>query len=193
MPGPALRERPATPASIGRSRGEEARPASSEARIALLRSVAWLRHPAAALLPGRHIRLCRASEDRRSVQAIGRGRPTERNPFHISYRGRLPDRTRIGSLSDLQAQRFLNFQDPASGDPAVAVSLGSGSVVAFDAVCTHAGCQVGYDASQRLLSCPCHGAVLDPSRAATVVSGPAPTALPAIRVQVGTDGGVYAG
>jgi len=25
------------------------------------------------------------------------------------------------------------------------------------------------------------------------VSGPAPTALPAIRVQVGTDGGVYAG
>src|SRR5438477_451819 len=110
-PGPALRERPATPASIGRSRGEEARPASSEARIALLRSVAWLRHPAAALLPGRHIRLCRASEDRRSVQAIGRGRPTERNPFHISHHGRLPDRTRIGSLSDLQAQRFLNFQN----------------------------------------------------------------------------------
>ena len=66
-------------------------------------------------------------------------------------------------------------------------------MVAFDAVCTHAGCQVGYDASQRLLSCPCHGAVLDPSRAAAVVSGPAPTALPAIRVQVGTDGGVYAG
>src|SRR5438445_13628091 len=161
-PGPALGERPATPASIGCSRGEEGRPASSEGSIALLRSVAWLRHPAAALLPGRHIRLCRASEDRRSVQAIGRGRPTERNPSTSPTAVASPTGTRIGSLSDLQAQGFLNLQDPASGDPAVAVSLGGGSVVAFDAVCTHAGCQVGYDASQRLLSCPCHGAVFDP-------------------------------
>jgi thiosulfate dehydrogenase [quinone] large subunit len=104
-----------------------------------------------------------------------------------------PTGTRIGSLSDLQAQGFLNFQDPASGDPAVAVSLSGGNVVAFDAICTHAGCQVGYDASQRLLSCPCHGATFDPSRAAAVVSGPAPTPLSAIRIQVGADGGVYAG
>jgi thiosulfate dehydrogenase (quinone) large subunit len=104
-----------------------------------------------------------------------------------------PTGTRIGTLANLQAQGFLNFQDPASGDPAVAVSLPGGAVAAFDAVCTHAGCQVSYDTGQRLLACPCHGATFDPARGAAVVSGPAPTALPPIKVQVGSDGGVYAG
>jgi thiosulfate dehydrogenase (quinone) large subunit len=104
-----------------------------------------------------------------------------------------PTGTRIGALTDLQAQGFLDFQDPASGDPGVAVSLAGGSVVAFDAVCTHAGCQVSYDSSQRLLACPCHGAAFDPAHGAAVVAGPAPTPLPAIRIEVGVDGGVYAG
>ncbi|HXN92261.1 MAG TPA: TQO small subunit DoxD [Candidatus Sulfotelmatobacter sp.] len=104
-----------------------------------------------------------------------------------------PTGTRIGALADLQSQGFLNFQDPKTGDPAVAVSLSGGSVVAFDAVCTHAGCQVGYDSSQRLLSCPCHGALFDPAHGAAVVAGPAPTPLASINVQVGADGGVYAG
>jgi thiosulfate dehydrogenase [quinone] large subunit len=104
-----------------------------------------------------------------------------------------PTGTRIGALADLQSQGFLNFQDPGTGDPAVAVALSGGSVVAFDAVCTHAGCQVGYDAGQRLLLCPCHGAEFDPARAAAVVAGPAPTPLASIRLQVSSDGGVYAG
>ncbi len=104
-----------------------------------------------------------------------------------------PTGTRIGALADIRNQGFLNFQDPGTGDPAVAVSLSGGSVVAFDAVCTHAGCQVGYDSGQKLLMCPCHGAVFDPSRGAAVVAGPAPTPLASIRLQVGSDGGVYAG
>ncbi|TMC52851.1 MAG: DoxX family membrane protein [Chloroflexi bacterium] len=128
----------------------------------------------------------------RSRPSVTAGQPTT-TPSTSPSAVASPTGIRIGALSDLQAQGFLNFQDPASGDPAVAVSLSGGSVVAFDAVCTHAGCLVGYDASQRLLSCPCHGAVFDPSRAAAVVSGPAPTPLAAIKVQVGTDGGVYAG
>ncbi|MHB8589267.1 MAG: TQO small subunit DoxD [Candidatus Dormibacteraceae bacterium] len=103
-----------------------------------------------------------------------------------------PTGTRIGALADLQAQGSLTFQDPVSGDPAVAVSLGGGSVVAFDAVCTHAGCTVVYDPSQKLLACPCHGATFDPAHAAAVVSGPAPTPLTSIPLQVATDGGVYA-
>jgi thiosulfate dehydrogenase [quinone] large subunit len=104
-----------------------------------------------------------------------------------------PTGTRIGALSDLQSQGSLSFTDPASGDPAVAVALSGGSVVAFDAVCTHAGCQVGYDSSQRLLTCPCHGAAFDPAHGAAVVAGPAPSPLASIKVVVGTDGGVYTG
>jgi thiosulfate dehydrogenase (quinone) large subunit len=103
-----------------------------------------------------------------------------------------PTGTKVGNLSDLQSQGFLNFQDPKSGDPAVAVSLSGGSIVAFDAVCTHAGCQVSYDTGQKLLSCPCHGALFDPAHGAAVVAGPAPTPLATIPVQVGSDGSVYA-
>jgi thiosulfate dehydrogenase [quinone] large subunit len=104
-----------------------------------------------------------------------------------------PTGTRIGALSDLQSRGSLTFTDPASGDPAVAVALPGGSIAAFDAVCTHAGCTVAFDSSQRLLTCPCHGAAFDPSHSAAVVAGPAPTPLTAIKVVVGTDGGVYAG
>ena len=103
-----------------------------------------------------------------------------------------PSGTRIGALSDLQSQGFLNFTAPGSGDPAVAVSLSGNNVVAFDAVCTHAGCTVGYDSSQRLLTCPCHGAQFDPAHAAAVVAGPAPTPLAPISIQIGAAGGVYA-
>ncbi len=104
-----------------------------------------------------------------------------------------PTGMRIGTLSDLQSQGSLTFAAPSTGDPAVAVALPGGSVVAFDAVCTHAGCTVGYDPSQRLLACPCHGAEFDPTRGAAVVAGPAPAPLTSIPLQVGADGGVYAG
>jgi thiosulfate dehydrogenase [quinone] large subunit len=103
-----------------------------------------------------------------------------------------PTGIRIGALADIQSQGSLAFQDPATGDPAVAVSLAGGNVVAFDAVCTHAGCTVSYDSSQKVLSCPCHGAAFDPANGAAVIAGPAPTPLAAIALQIGTDGGVYA-
>ena len=94
-----------------------------------------------------------------------------------------PAGTRIGSVADLQSQGSLPFQDPASGDPGVVVQVNS-RVLAFDAVCTHAGCTVSYDPSQKLLLCPCHGAAFDPANNAAVVSGPAPTPLASIKVQV---------
>ena len=103
-----------------------------------------------------------------------------------------PTGTRVGAVADVRSQGFLDFQDPKSGDPAVAVALSGGSIVAFDAICTHAGCQVSYDSGQKLLACPCHGALFDPARGAAVVGGPAPAPLASIPVQVGSDGGLYA-
>jgi thiosulfate dehydrogenase [quinone] large subunit len=103
-----------------------------------------------------------------------------------------PSGTLIGTVSTLQQQGSILFHDPASGDPAYAVQLQNGDVVAFDAVCTHAGCQVNYDTQGKLFVCPCHGAEFDPAQSAAVVAGPAPTPLPAIKVAVTSDGSVYA-
>ena len=79
------------------------------------------------------------------------------------------------------------FTAPAplpAGDPAVIVKLADGSFVAFDAVCTHAGCTVEWDQADRLLICPCHDAVFDPAADAAVLAGPARQPLAPIPIRV---------
>jgi thiosulfate dehydrogenase [quinone] large subunit len=56
--------------------------------------------------------------------------------------------------------------------------------VAFDAVCTHAGCTVEWDAADRLLFCPCHGAAFDPAHHAAVIDGPTNAPLPGLSIVV---------
>ena len=51
----------------------------------------------------------------------------------------------------------------------------------FSAVCTHAGCTVKPAGKQ--LHCPCHGSVYNAATGA-VISGPAPSPLPAVPVHV---------
>jgi thiosulfate dehydrogenase (quinone) large subunit len=103
---------------------------------------------------------------------------------------RQPSGTRIGSLSDIPMGQAARFTAP-NGEPAVAVRLAQRRVVAYSAVCTHAGCTVAYDSSSRLLACPCHGAEFDPARDAAAVAGPTNSPLPSIALQVGSDGGLY--
>jgi thiosulfate dehydrogenase (quinone) large subunit len=91
----------------------------------------------------------------------------------------------IGTLAALAGNGgSIPFQVPSSGDPAVLVRLASGKIVAFDAVCTHAGCTVEYDPGSRYLICPCHGATFDPARAAAVVGGPTDQPLPALPISI---------
>ena len=94
----------------------------------------------------------------------------------------------IGTLTDLKSQGALSFQDPSTGDPGIVVDVG-GKVVAYDALCTHQGCQVEYDPSQTLLVCPCHGAEFDPAKGAEVVAGPAPTPLASFPITVDSSTG----
>jgi thiosulfate dehydrogenase [quinone] large subunit len=99
---------------------------------------------------------------------------------------------RIASLAGLPVGRAVAFRDPNGGGPAVAVRVAGRRVLAYSAVCTHAGCTVAYDPSQRLLACPCHGARFDPAANGTPVAGPATEPLAKVAVTVGPDGGLYA-
>jgi nitrite reductase/ring-hydroxylating ferredoxin subunit len=98
----------------------------------------------------------------------------------------------LGNVKNVKPNQYLTYTDPKSGDPAVLIRLAGGQFVSYDAVCTHAGCTVPYDATQKLMVCPCHGARFDPARGAAVVGGPAPQPLAKLPIRVDAGGDVYA-
>jgi len=91
----------------------------------------------------------------------------------------------VGDLASVKRTGSEVFTVPTSGDPGVLVALADGSVVAFDAVCTHAGCTVEYDPSQLVLACPCHGAVFDATAHGAVLAGP--TDIPLVELPISID------
>jgi thiosulfate dehydrogenase [quinone] large subunit len=95
----------------------------------------------------------------------------------------------IAQVSQVQNNSSVNFTLASNGDPGILVRLNNGQFVAYDATCTHAGCPVDYDPGSQLLICPCHGAEFDPSKAAAVVQGPAPTPLTSVSINVNNSTG----
>ena len=95
---------------------------------------------------------------------------------------------RLGPSSGLQTDAAAIYHDPADGSPDIVVRRGNGSLAAFSAVCTHAGCQVGFQSG--VIFCPCHGSEFDPATGA-VLRGPAVTPLARKRV-IERRGSIYA-
>ena len=104
--------------------------------------------------------------------------------------GGSPKGTKIGPASDVPVGGSASFQDPGSGDPAIVIQAAAGHFVAFDAVCPHAGCTVGYSSSEKLIVCPCHASVFNPASGA-VEQGPAASGLRTIAISEGSDGQLY--
>jgi thiosulfate dehydrogenase [quinone] large subunit len=98
---------------------------------------------------------------------------------------------RIGLASQVPVGGAATFTDPATGDPGLVLQLAKDQFVAYDAICPHAGCTVGYAPGARLIVCPCHGSEFDPTTGA-VVSPPANRGLTPIHVAVSADGSLLA-
>lgn len=78
-----------------------------------------------------------------------------------------------------------------SGKPAILVHLKDDSWAAYEAVCTHKGCEVGYEVENPLLRCPCHGSAFQPADG-SVANGPAQKPLTKVKVSVKGDNVVRA-
>jgi thiosulfate dehydrogenase (quinone) large subunit len=101
-----------------------------------------------------------------------------------------PPGTAVGPARDVPVGQAASFTDPATGDPSIVIRPSAGRFVAFDAVCPHAGCTVGYDPSAKVIICPCHGSQFN-ARTGAVEVGPAPTGLKKLGIAEGPNGQLY--
>ena len=95
---------------------------------------------------------------------------------------------KLGAASQLPAGQAATYTDPGDGQPDIIIRQSDGTLVAHSAVCTHAGCTVGYQGGQ--IICPCHGSVFN-AQTGAVITGPAVTPL-AARTVVQHAGEIYA-
>jgi thiosulfate dehydrogenase [quinone] large subunit len=86
---------------------------------------------------------------------------------------------RLGAASQLPVGQGATYRDPGNGQPDIVIRQANGTLVAHSAICTHAGCEVGYQGGQ--IVCPCHGSVFD-AKTGAVITGPAVTGLSARKV-----------
>jgi thiosulfate dehydrogenase [quinone] large subunit len=98
--------------------------------------------------------------------------------------------TAIGPATEVPVGQAAAFTDPATGDPSIVIHASPGKFLAFDAVCPHAGCTVGYDSGTGIIVCPCHGSQFNATTGAVEV-GPAPTGLKKIPITEGLGGQLY--
>lgn len=119
--------------------------------------------------------------------------PTSRPPGGGSGppAGAKPPGTALGPATAVPVGGAASFNDPATGDPSLVVQPQSGTFLAFDAVCPHAGCTVEWDPAAKFFVCPCHGSEFN-GRTGAVETGPAATGLAPIAIAEGPDGQLYA-
>jgi thiosulfate dehydrogenase [quinone] large subunit len=98
--------------------------------------------------------------------------------------------TLLGPAKDVPVGNAATFSIPVTGDPGIVVQAAKGQFVAYDAVCPHAGCTVGYYAANHVFACPCHGSEFQLETGA-VMNGPAPHGLHKLTVVEGSDGNLY--
>jgi cytochrome b6-f complex iron-sulfur subunit len=83
--------------------------------------------------------------------------------------------TQVGTVADLDKSGSLAVK--IGGEDAIVIRdpANSANLIAVNATCTHKGCKVKWESSEKRFDCPCHGADFD--TAGKPVKGPAKTPL----------------
>lgn len=125
-----------------------------------------------------------ASSSTTTSTAGGGAQGTTTSAASGGTQGAVPSGTLITQVNAVPKNSAVIFTIPSTGDPGVLIHLVNSQFVAYDATCTHAGCQVGYDPDSRHLICPCHGATYDPAHQAAVLQGPANIPLTSVALHI---------
>lgn len=85
----------------------------------------------------------------------------------------------------------ISFNYPDLASPCVAIKMdkptpgGVGpesNIVAFSILCSHMGCPVLFDTTEKTFKCPCHYSIFDPEKGGQMVCGHATVNLPQIEL-----------
>ncbi|WP_247215872.1 cytochrome b6-f complex iron-sulfur subunit [Synechococcus sp. C9] len=97
--------------------------------------------------------------------------------------------------NDIKVDEYLKTHPPGDrslaqgpkGDPTYIIVTEDAQIAEYglNAVCTHLGCVVPWNASENKFICPCHGSQYD--KTGKVVRGPAPLSLALVKAQVTED------
>jgi thiosulfate dehydrogenase [quinone] large subunit len=127
-----------------------------------------------------------------SPKARARTSTTQAQTHHKHHTARAshvpPGARRLGPSAQLPPGQAATYNDPGDGRPDIVIRGSDGKLAAFSAVCTHAGCTVGYSGGQ--IVCPCHGGTYSAGTGA-VTGGPPPQGLARKRV-IESGGELYA-
>ncbi|HEV8369742.1 MAG TPA: Rieske (2Fe-2S) protein [Pyrinomonadaceae bacterium] len=99
--------------------------------------------------------------------------------------------SKIEGAETLVPGSSLNFHYPSTKDSAILVRTLDGELHAFGQKCTHLSCPVYFERAHQRLECPCHDGAFD-AKTGNVLYGPPPRPLDPIRLDVRTDGEVWA-
>lgn len=167
----------------GESRGTERRAVLQGAAGLVL---AWLTpHPAAAqdqptARPAAGDLLVKVG-DKEQAPIAAADIPASGNP--VMAWAMTPETKVVKSGSRLNRVLLLRL-DPAAVAETTRARSAEG-VVAYSAICTHTGCEVGtFLADEQQLYCECHQSKFDPRDQARVIDGPAPRSLPALPLRI---------
>lgn len=97
----------------------------------------------------------------------------------------IPDDNGDGLTIDLNSLNLDSVGDFDYSGNIIIIRSGDNSYLALSKVCTHQGCDVGYNHSSGQLPCPCHGSVF--STSGSVINGPAETSLKTYSVKIDGD------
>jgi thiosulfate dehydrogenase [quinone] large subunit len=96
----------------------------------------------------------------------------------------------LGSVTSMPDNSSAAFTIPSNGEPGLVIHTTTGDFVAYNAVCPHMGCTVGYSSASKIIVCPCHGSEFEVSNGHVIV-GPAPHGLTKLKVEEGSNGDLY--